>query len=551
MSEEAEKPGLFDQLKAKLTGTKTNYGAHFNTRATPQSEPIPGSNQVPNSAGGYSFPVDDWTRLGRFLILGSEGGSYYATEATLTRENAKAVLRCIANNGPRTVNIIVAVSDSGRAPKNDPAIFALAMCAGLGDAPTRQAALAALPQVCRIGTHLFHFAQYVEGFRGWGRGLRQAVGAWYSMAPEKLAYQAVKYQQRDGWSHRDLLRLTHAQPPTPEHQTIYHWIVKGWPGVGVEPHPEPALQLIWASERAKQVTSEAELVQLITDYRLPREAIPTEWLKSPAVWAALLAEMPMTAMIRNLATMTRVGLVSAGSDAAAKIVAELGSEERLRRARVHPLAILAALRTYGQGHGERGKATWTPVTQLIDALDRAFYLSFGNVESTGKRWLLALDVSGSMGVPINNMPNLSARDASAAMALITAATEPAFQAVAFQTELLPLTISPRQRLDDVIKTVSGLPFAGTDCAQPMIWALKNKVETDVFAVYTDSESWYGSVHPMQALRDYRDKMGIAAKLIVVAMTSNGFSIADPNDGGALDVVGFDTATPQVMGDFAR
>ena len=34
------------------------------------------------------------------------------------------------------------------------------------------------------------------------------------------------------------------------------------------------------------------------------------------------------------------------------------------------------------------------------------------------------------------------------------------------------------------------------------------------------------------------------------MTSNGFSIADPNDAGMLDVVGFDTATPQVISGFA-
>jgi 60 kDa SS-A/Ro ribonucleoprotein len=33
------------------------------------------------------------------------------------------------------------------------------------------------------------------------------------------------------------------------------------------------------------------------------------------------------------------------------------------------------------------------------------------------------------------------------------------------------------------------------------------------------------------------------------MASNGFSIADPDDAGMLDVVGFDTATPQVIAGF--
>jgi len=35
------------------------------------------------------------------------------------------------------------------------------------------------------------------------------------------------------------------------------------------------------------------------------------------------------------------------------------------------------------------------------------------------------------------------------------------------------------------------------------------------------------------------------------MTSEGFRIADPDDAGMLDVVGFDPATPPVIADFAR
>src|SRR5262245_30057783 len=135
-------------------------------KQTPQSQPIPGSKQVPNSAGGYAFAVDDWTRLDRFLILGSEGGSYYATERKLTADNAQAVVRCIQADGLRAVKRIVEISDSGRAPKNEPAILALALASTYGDAETRHAVAEALPQVCRIGTHLFHFAQYVDGLRG-------------------------------------------------------------------------------------------------------------------------------------------------------------------------------------------------------------------------------------------------------------------------------------------------------------------------------------------------------------------------------------------------
>jgi 60 kDa SS-A/Ro ribonucleoprotein len=95
-----------------------------------------------------------------------------------------------------------------------------------------------------------------------------------------------------------------------------------------------------------------------------------------------------------------------------------------------------------------------------------------------------------------------------------------------------------------------MQFGGTDCALPMTWALKNRVGADAFVVYTDSETWAGG-HPVAALRKYRNKMGIPAKLVVVGMTATEFTIADPDDAGMLDVVGFDTVAPGVISQFVR
>lgn len=521
-----------------------------NPDKVPQSMPLPASAQVPNSAGGYSFALDNWARLNRFLILGSEGGSYYASEQKLSAENANAVLQCIAADGARVVRTIVEVSRSGRAPKNDPALFALALCASRGSEATRAQALQVLGEVARTGTHLFHFAAFVDGLRGWGRGLRRSVGNWYSKREAKdLAYQAIKYGQRDGWSHRDLLRLSHPKAPSESHQTLFHWITQSWPGVGEAPHPDVALQQVWAAERIKSEGNAAVVARLVREYRLPREVVPSAMLNERVVWEALLQEMPMTALIRNLATLTRIGIIAPNSDWAARVAEQVGDRERLRRARVHPLSILSALRTYAQGFGVRGQHTWQPVSQIVDALDGAFYAAFENVQPTGHKYLLGLDVSGSMMVPLSGIAGLTARDGSAAMALITAATEKEHAFMAFQDKFVPLAISPRQRLDDVVRATSSLPFGGTDCSLPMIWARENKVEVDVFAVYTDSETWAGLIHPTRALQQYRQEMGRAARLIVVGMVSNGFSIADPDDGGMLDVVGFDTAAPALMREF--
>ncbi|HET8634291.1 MAG TPA: TROVE domain-containing protein [Gemmatimonadales bacterium] len=550
-----------------------NYAQHVATSLrrliTPQSEPIPGTTQVSNSAGGHAWPVDCWARLDRFLILGSEGGTFYVEEHALTRENANAVIEAVAVDGPRVVQRIVDMSTSGRAPKNDPALFALAIAAGLGDASTRAAALAALPQVARTGTHLFHWIEYMRAFRGWGRSVRRAVASWYTAKPaNEVAYQILKYRSRDGWAHRDALRLAHPKAPSLAHAMLFQYAVNGWEkvvprgSVAAASADLEGLQLLEAVQQLKGLTP-GPAATLIRAHGLVREMVPTELLTSPEVWAALLESMPLTAMIRNLGVMTKVGLLATGTPAARMVRERLQDRTALRRARVHPLAVLAALKTYGQGHGMRGEGAWTPVASVVDGLDAAFYLAFENVPATGKRIMLALDVSGSMKAGVHGMPYLSCREASAAMALVTAATEPehrftAFAASGFLARFSPmssglceLAISPRQRLDDVVKLTSALPFGGTDCALPMTEALKRNWPVDVFVIYTDNETWAGEIHPAQALRAYRERTGIAAKLVVVAMASNGFSIADPNDAGMLDVVGFDTATPGLIAEFVK
>jgi 60 kDa SS-A/Ro ribonucleoprotein len=517
--------------------------SRWTSGATPQSQPI--ANTVPNSAGGYAFALDDFSRLDRFLILGSEGGSYYAGERALTRDNAQAVLRAIVADGVRAVARIVAISEAGRAPKNDAALFALALAASADDLSTRRAALAALPRVARTGTHLFQFAELVQGSRGWGRALRRAVGAWYLAQPvERLAYQLVKYRQRNGWSHRDLLRLSHPETADATVAALLDWACRGTDS-------ETLPSLVRAADALGRAVDPAEAAALIRTHNLPREAVPTELLNEPAVWEALLERMPLTALLRSLAKLTAVGVVRPFGDELPLVLSALADGERIARARLHPLAILLALRTYAQGSGDRGALRWEPVQSVVDALNAAFYTAFRAVEPSGRRLLLALDVSGSMAMGRIAGSSLTPREASAAMALMTAATEPTTHIVGFTGGMVPLPLSPSMQLDDAVRVVSGLPFDRTDCAQPMLYALARGLSVDAFVVYTDSETWAGAIHPVQALRQYRERTGIAAKLVVVGMVSNGFSIADPDDAGMLDVVGFDTATPAVIADFCR
>lgn len=539
------------------------YAKHL--KGGSQTDVAPGMAR--NAAGGAAFPVDDWKRMERFLVLGSEGGSYYASERALTRENATATLACIAQDGARAVDMIVAISDSGRAPKNDPAIFALALAAASDDEATRAAALQALPKVCRIGTHLFQFADAVNEFRGWGRGLRRAVADWYLDKPiDALALQAVKYKSREGWSHRDLLRLAHPQAEAGDasRRALFDWMC------GREAAPDALPALARAHDKAQALETAEEVAALVRACALPREAVPPEWQTHKAVWDALLHDMPMHAMIRTLNRMTSAGLLQPMSEAARFVAEKIANADALAKARVHPLALLIAHATYAGGRGLRGKLSWDPVREIVDALDDAFYMAFETVEPANKRIVIGLDVSGSMMAGQVAGAPLSPREAAAAMALVTVATEPKTHVLAFSAAgdeawaspsgsrfagisdgLTPFPISAKQRLDDVLKRMQNMPFGGTDCALPMLYALDKKIKADAFVIYTDSETWAGAIHPSEALKRYRDKTGIAAKLVVVAMVSNGFSIADPNDAGMLDVVGFDAAAPALIADFLR
>lgn len=529
------------------------YANHYNPRRTPQSEQAD-QLQVQNNAGGYTFAVDDWMRLQRFLILGSEGGTYYATEHKLTRDNAKCVERCIDADPARAVQLIVDISLGGRAPKNDPAIFALALAAATPGAS--KLAMAALPSVCRTGTHLFQFIEQVRQMRGWGVALRRGVSAWYEQKnPDDLMYQLVKYQQRNGMDHKRIFRMAH---PRLGDSAIARWVLgasndarqvgkdgeRSYGAAGIVP------EYLAAFDELK-TADEKRTIQLIQQYRFTHEMIATHHRNSAAVWEALLPTMPMTALIRNLGKLSSVGLTKPMGQTTGAIVSKLTNGALLKHARVHPISVLSALRVYESGHGDKGSLTWEASRQVIDALDEAFYLAFGSIEPTGKRTLLALDVSGSMdGSRIAGL-SLSAREVSAALAMVTARTEQNWYCMGFSTRFMPLNISPKQRLGDVIRVMQGLPFAGTDCAQPMLWAAGSDVDVDVFHVYTDNETWAGNIHPHQALKAYRAKSGINAKLAVVGMTATEFSIANPSDPGMLDCVGCDSALPNVLADFAR
>lgn len=522
---------------------------------TPDWVQAPGT--VANYGGGFSYEVDQWTQLDRFLLIGTEGNSFTVSEQKLSVDNAKNVIACIKADGARVVSRTVEISEAGRAKSNRSAEFVLALCLSEGDLATKNLASNAVSKVCRIGTHLFELAQYVDTFRGWGSCIRRTFQNWYNgMDAEKLAYQAVKYPGRvteegvstSRWTHRDLLRKCHANTKDSAHKAIYDWICHE----GKLPSPVPAsLKMLKGANLMKAATSVSEVVELINEYNLPHETVPKEFANSKEVWEALLPNLPMAALVRSLNRLTAYGvLVPLGANLRTAIE-KLTNEDQIRKSRIHPLTAYMALRTYAVGHGDKGSLSWTPIPAVSAALETMFYASFKNVEPTGKNIYLALDVSGSMGSEVPGL-NVSSREIVAIMAMILVRTEKNYHIAGFSHVLTPLHITPNMSLAEVVRVVNDANFGSTYCGLPMVDAKNKKMDVDAFVIYTDNDTNSGSIQPSQALRDYRKAMNKPrAKLIVAATYASPFSIADPKDRGMLDVVGFDSGAPALIADFIR
>lgn len=536
-----------------------NY-AKILKQPVPQSQPLSPA-QVKNEAGGYVWPVDDWVRLERFLILGTEGGTYYASEEKLTKEMAGAASRCLDSDPMRVSGLLVDVARKNRAAKADPSLLVLALAVSHKRVAVRQfIALEALPEVVRTPYQLARFLNYITEFRGWGRLLKGVVARRFlEMDLGDLVYQAVKYKSRDGWSTRDMLRVGHPKTLDETRNALFNWMANKSSEDDILALP-PNLSLITANHLVNKATDEREVVHLINQHRLTWEMIPTQWLRSQNVWEALLPHMPVTALVRKLGILTNIGLLSSLGDA--QIVGYVVNKLRTQT-RVHPFNVLNALRTYQSGHGDKGSLSWTPVPTIVDALTEAFYSGFQSVEPTGKRIVLGIDVSGSMketmiisgfenkgGKLVAKQGNLTAYEGAAVMAMGVARGEKQYMTVAFDTNHYPLTISAAQRLDDVLRVIQGVGGGGTDCAIPMAYALMHKLPVDAFVILTDSQTWQGHQHPAVAIQKYREKMNIPrAKLVVMAMASNSHSIGDPGDAGVLNVVGFDGSAIKVIKDF--
>lgn len=533
---------------------------------------------VISDQGGQAYKIPakgEHTRLTRFLILGTEAGSFYASPQKLTEENAKAI-RKLFDDDPTAVGEIVRVAKGGIAPKMDPILFALALATRSANKDTRTAAYAAVPDVCHTLSHLQSFVDFRFALGGFDKGklvgqpipnaknnetygghassagLRRAIAAWFEgKSVSDLAYQTMKYKSRDGVSARDLLRMSRQTKTIDEaRDAMYHYIAKG--DVLVHRLPSDIVNRLLAAQLASGEVANAENVaRNIHEYDLPREVIRTDLLNDVGVWTALLQNMPMTAMLRNLGTMASKGVFK-DSQNLKLVIDRLHDTIRIKKAKVHPINVFTALSIYKRGSGLRGSNNWTVSSAILDALADCFDLSFVNVEPSGKNILLAIDTSGSMQSLCHEATQSSALDLCGVMATVMLRTEPNITVIGVDTQIREnLGLSGRQRVDDVVLRLAQFRGGGTNLVLPF-----HKVTSDTEAImlFTDSENGHGDLRSAQEnfVKGRPDR-----RMILAQMSANGYGWVhsrgkddlDQVGRQSLEIVGFDPSIAKLTTDF--
>ncbi|XP_068197023.1 RNA-binding protein RO60 isoform X2 [Antennarius striatus] len=442
------------------------------------------SNHTLNATGGAGqWDVSDKAKLCRFLCYGSEGDAYTAKdEGRISTKNAGALLSLLQEGrGAEVVEEIKRFAQDGRAVSPSPALFALALCSQHSEVKTRQAAFKALKDVCRDPAHLFSFIQnkkqLKEGMKCgiWGRALRKAVSDWYvEQDAMTLAAAVTRCKQREGWSHQDLLRLSHTKPANEATALVCKYIMKGWKEVQAayseKENSEEVIKVLSyleVVEKVKHSCDETEVVNLIEEHKLEKEQLLTDHLKSKQVWRALLKEMPLHSVLRFLGKMTANKIIEPGSPVTQAVCERIQCEATLRKAKIHPFSLLLSSENYKRGHGYQGKTKWEADSSILKAIDSAFYKSFTNVEAVGKRFVVAADVSTSLSSIVPGT-SISTAVAAAAVTMIFARTEADVDVLAYsEGALVPCSLSADMTLAQVTAELVKIPGGTTDCTLPI------------------------------------------------------------------------------------
>lgn len=516
-------------------------------------KPIPGreNEMTKNLAGGYVFKADDWQVLRRWLLTGSMGNSFYQSADDMTSQNLQ-VLEALIEVDPVKVGAEILYAMNKGVNVHTP-ILALVYLS-LGNSPkAKQEFRTVFPEVIRTASHLYEFISYTKHLRGFGSTIHKAVGSWFEKKDtDGLEYQFLKYQNRSGFTGRDILRIFKPKTTDEVRNALFNWIAGGSKKNPLGEVPE-ALKRIKAYEALKAgKLSKEDILRTIRELRFTWEMIPGSTTLDKDVWSALFETMPVGATIRSLGNLTDKGVLGVRNTQYLDMLEERFSRENLQRAYTHPIALAGALRVYQAG-GSLGKSklTWSPIPRVCDILEYAISNSFDFVEPTGKNLFYAIDVSGSMNLAGAQTPmGLKPYEIAGILALASVKTEKNYFVGGFSRNFVQIPMTKKTSFAETMRWQSGIwprEFGGTDASSAYRYATQQRIFADTFVFITDSENWAGT-QPSIALKEYRNRVNKDVKAIYITIVpyGSGGTLTDPKDPLSFDVAGFTSETVKII-----
>jgi len=440
----------------------------------------------------FTMPIEEQTL--QTLLCNTFGNTFYADQKQLIKESEQVFTKMLAKDPYFFANALVFARNEGFM-RSQP-VFGLAMLAEVNTGLFK----VAFDHVILTPKDLSDFMAVVEsrhkGSQG-GRAIKTAVGDWLSKNFGKEStsgeYWAVKYgsENKSGYSLKDLIITTH---PSGVRADIAKWLLNKPFKISEKTSPK----LYWY-EKLKAATKVAEKVEAIENGNLPHEVASTFAGDSKTVWGAIFPNLPPFALLRNINTLDRKGVLD---DFKKEIKDKLSDGDRLRRSKILPFRFYEAYKVINKEWAKNLMA------EAIDA-------TFENIPDFVGKTAVVLDVSGSMD---------SFLDIASLFAVCAARKGGVNKITLFDTSAWGMTVDPNKSILTVAQSIH--THGGTDIGAPMRFLTTQGEAYDNIVLITDEQQNTGS--PLYSeFERYRKALNKEVKLFVVDVSAYRNAVTPP------------------------
>lgn len=489
-----------------------------------------------NRAGAPSFRRSLKEQVVAVLSTGTLGDTYYVSRKEICEE-AIGVLTEARNQCPEFLAKALVWARNKGMLKTLPVLGLVVLSAG--GSKTKVLFGQTFPHVVKTPDDLRSFVMIcksgaIPGRKGLGGMTVSLVKAFLLAMSE---YHTVKYGSSNSReiTLRDIIRMAHPNPGSPEVAERLGWLVRGRRSLGIN---QDYNRQIRSLEALKMAPAEDAQLALIREGRLPYEVVvPSLKATSTAIWRELLRQAPYLNLLRNLNTFTRHQVFS-HEEEVGYVVKRLTDPIAVRRSKVLPFRFFNAWQAYmrNENHDSR----------IANALRAALELSFANMPSFGNRVVaIGTDVSGSMNSQVSDKGSTRFIDiAGIFTGALLKRIENRAVPLPFETRVRSNNLSSRDDIMVSADKIAQMGGGGTAVGAPIEYLLDRKIKVDVFIGITDNEDWaYGEEYScsgsfLELWRRYRKEIAPEAQAFLVTIASYRDAVAPEGEDGVHFIYGW-------------